>query len=355
MKHQFDFFLKIILNVLVWASIILIPYLFVEPGQIKPPIDDNLLDILFVMAFFYFNYFLLIKRFLFRQKYLGFISINAFLIIVSLFIRFQMHDIPHHDRYKPPTDGYHPEIPEGHRPEKPPVSHMMPLIFPFLMSLGIAVAIKSTVKSNEEENQRKRMENEHLKSEIMYLKYQIQPHFFFNTLNNIYSLIDSHPDNAKEVLHRLSKLMRFILYQTNNQEVLLKDEFNFIENYVALMKIRTQNNVNISLEIPNSVPTIQIPPLLYIPLVENAFKHGIDPIKSSVIQIWFSVDKNQLHFEVTNTNYPKIHHDRSGSGIGISNLQKRIAILFLNKDYVFEQKIIAEYFITKLIIPINHG
>jgi LytS/YehU family sensor histidine kinase len=228
-------------------------------------------------------------------------------------------------------------------------------IFPFLLSLGVAVAIRATVKSNKEESERKKLENEHLKSELSYLKYQIQPHFFFNTLNNIYSLIDTSPDYAKEVLHRLSKLMRFILYQTNDSEVLVKDEITFIANYVELMKIRTQQNVSISIEIPPTVPEVRIPPLIYISLVENAFKHGIDPVKNSVIRIWFSVANDKLLFEVANTNFPKAQKDKSGSGIGVANVKKRLEFLYSPDEYNFEQQCVGDFYITKLTIPINHG
>ena len=179
------------------------------------------------------------------------------------------------------------------------------VLFPLLMSLGFAIAIRSTLKSKSEENERKKIENEHLKSEITYLKYQIQPHFFFNTLNNIYALIDNHPKNAKDVLHRLSKLMRYILYQTTNQNVSLIEEITFIENYVELMKIRTASNVSISLKKPLSVPGIQIPPLLFIPLVENSFKHGIDPILLSTIIIEFSLTTDNLVFIAQNSFFPK--------------------------------------------------
>ncbi|MCX6232694.1 MAG: histidine kinase [Bacteroidetes bacterium] len=357
MKRQVDIPLKIFLNILVWASIILFPYLFSESDHHRPPLSDNLFELSLVIIFFYLNFFFLIKRYLFGHKYITFITINIVAILLFLVIRLYYDDFHIFNLPKPEVEKFRPE--DGHEffiKKKPPINFQITqIIFPFLMSLGAAVAIRSTVKSNVEEDQRKKLENEHLKSEITYLKYQIQPHFFFNTLNNIYSLIDLNPENAKESLHRLSKLMRFILYHANNQEVLLKEELIFIENYVELMKIRTQDNVAISLEIPHYIPSINLPPLLYITLVENAFKHGIDPVKKSIINIWFLVTDNQLHFEITNTNYPKMYEDKSGSGIGIVNLKKRIELIFAEQDYVFEQKLIAEFFVTKLIIPIKNG
>jgi two-component sensor histidine kinase len=346
---------KIIINVIIWVLIILFPYLFTESDRPKPPLIDKLIDLSFVMVYFYFNYFVLIKQYLFTRKYVIFISTNLFLLALLLFVRIQLHDFSHFPN-NGNGDSFEVRGPEKfERRELPLDLQITKNIFPYLLSLGVAVAILATVKSNEEENQRKKIENEHLKSEISYLKYQVQPHFFFNTLNNIYSLIDTRPDYAKEVLHRLSKLMRFLLYQTNDHEVLIKDEITFIANYVELMKIRTQHNVSISIEIPQMVPDLRIPPLIYISLVENAFKHGIDPVKNSVIRIWFSVANDQLLFEVANTNFPKAQKDKSGSGIGVANVKKRLEILYKENEYTFNQQCVGDFFITKLIIPITNG
>ena len=332
----------------------LFPYFFMDFNKPHPPMFDNWVEMMLVVVIFYLNYFLLIKRFLFNHKLFTFIGFNVLIFIITLFLslKFEFGGIK-----KPNNNEIQKEMNDPFKPmgEAPLDLRVSRIIFPFLLSLGVAVAIRATVKLNKEENERKKLENEHLKSELSYLKYQIQPHFFFNTLNNIYSLIDTSPDYAKEVLHRLSKLMRFVLYQTNDPEVLIKDEITFIANYVELMKIRTQQNVSISIEIPSMVPDVHIPPLIYISLVENAFKHGIDPIKNSVIRIWFSVANDKLLFEVANTNFPKAQKDKSGSGIGIVNVKKRLEFLFSPDEYTFEQHCVGDFYITKLTIPINHG
>lgn len=321
-----------------------------------PPMFQNWLEMSFVIFIFYINYFILIKKFLFNHKNVVFIGLNVLVVTTALVacINFeqQINVIPK----KPESKMFSFDKFEELKRSKGPLDlQVSKTIFPLLLALGVAVAIRATIKSNKEESERKKVENEHLKSEISYLKYQIQPHFFFNTLNNIYALIDTSPEYAKEVLHRLSKLMRFILYQTNDHEVLIKDEITFIANYVELMKIRTQHNVSISIEIPPLVPDLLIPPLIYISLVENAFKHGIDPVKNSVIRIWFSVTEKQLLFEVANTNFPKTQKDKSGSGIGIVNVKKRLEILYKPNEYTLDQKCVGDYYITKLTIPINHG
>lgn len=352
MKKYSKTILEIILHGVVWIFVMLFPYFFMDFDKPHPPMFDNWLEMLFVIVIFYLNYFLLIKRYLFNHKLFTFIGFNLIIFIVSLTLSFKLG----FGIMKRPELDHEMNVPEEFKHDHAPLDMMISRnIFPFLLSLGVAVAIQATIKSNKEENERKKLENEHLKSELSYLKYQIQPHFFFNTLNNIYSLIDTSPDYAKEVLHRLSKLMRFVLYQTNDPEVLIKDEITFIANYVELMKIRTQQNVSISIEIPPTVPDVRIPPLIYISLVENAFKHGIDPIKNSVIRIWFSVAKDKLLFEVANTNFPKAQKDKSGSGIGVANVKRRLEFLFSPDEYTFEQHCVGDFYITKLTIPINHG
>jgi hypothetical protein len=353
MKKYSKTILEIALHGVVWIFVMLFPYFFMDFDKPHPPMFDNWLEMLFVVIIFYLNYFLLIKRYLFNHKLFTFIGFNILIFIVALGLTFKLG---YGTIEGPKKLDREMDFSKEFKPDRAPLDMMISRnIFPFLLSLGVAVAIRATVKSNKEESERKKLENEHLKSELSYLKYQIQPHFFFNTLNNIYSLIDTSPDYAKEVLHRLSKLMRFILYQTNDSEVLVKDEITFIANYVELMKIRTQQNVSISIEIPPTVPEVRIPPLIYISLVENAFKHGIDPVKNSVIRIWFSVANDKLLFEVANTNFPKAQKDKSGSGIGVANVKKRLEFLYSPDEYNFEQQCVGDFYITKLTIPINHG
>jgi len=354
MKYLNNPIIKIIVHIIMWGSVIIFPFLFRDYDKPHPPLLHDWFEYLFVVAIFYINYFFLIKRYLFGHKYHLFIMSNILVVAIAtmICIEFDTNKIP----LKPDNEPFDRSQFEAAKKRKMPLDiQVTKVILPFLLSLGVAVAIKAIVKLNTEESERKKIENERLKSEITYLKYQIQPHFFFNTLNNIYSLIDTSPEYAKEVLHRLSKLMRFILYQTNDNEVLIKDEITFIANYVELMKIRTQNNVSISIEMPQLVPEVRIPPLIYISLVENAFKHGIDPVKTSVIRIWFSVVNDKLLFEVANTNFPKAQKDKSGSGIGIVNVKKRLEILYKEDEYTFTQECVGDYYITKLIIPINHG
>lgn len=131
----------------------------------------------------------------------------------------------------------------------------------------------------------KELEHQHLESELKYLKYQLNPHFFMNTLNNIHALVDIDSEKAKKTIIELSKLMRYVLYEANKSQISLKYEIQFLENYIALMKLRYTEHLDIQTEFPLIVPHVQIPPLLFISLLENAFKHGVSYRESSYIHV----------------------------------------------------------------------
>ncbi len=153
----------------------------------------------------------------------------------------------------------------------------------------------------------------------------MQPHFFFNTLNNIYSLVDASPEQSKEALHQLSKMMRYLLYETEGETTVLSKELNFTANYIELMKMRIPKHVQVSTQFPAEYREVEVLHLLFISLVENAFKHGVSS-QESFIDIRCEITKAKLTFTVSNSNYPKEELDRSGSGIGMGNLRKRIEL-----------------------------
>src|SRR5699024_8583036 len=145
----------------------------------------------------------------------------------------------------------------------------------YLIPIAFAIAIKSGKRLTNLEVYRTEAENAKLQAELQTLKYQLQPHFFFNSLNNIYSLIETEPDKARKSMHSLSKLMRHVLQASNLSSISLKEEIDFLTKYIALMKVRLTDSTHVVTDFPKIVPDIQIAPLLFISLVENAFKHGV--------------------------------------------------------------------------------
>ena len=221
------------------------------------------------------------------------------------------------------------------------ISYMAPLLF--------SIAVKSTKRWVETEAERKEAANTKLQSELQHLHYQLQPHFFFNSLNNIYALVDISPDQAKSSIHSLSKLMRYMLYETNEDRVPLSKEIDFMKKYIDLMKLRVSAKTKVSYDFPTKETGIQIAPLLFISLIENAFKHGVSANQEGHIDLRMTYDDKEVLFTIENDNFPKQADDKSGSGIGISNIRKRLDLLYPNKSD-FRTQVKGNRFLTYLKI-----
>jgi LytS/YehU family sensor histidine kinase len=182
---------------------------------------------------------------------------------------------------------------------------------------------------------------------MAFLKNQVSPHFFMNTLNNIHALIDIDAEEAKDSIIKLSKLMRHLLYDSEEKLTPIKKEVEFIQSYIELMRLRFTDKVNIVVDIPEDIPDKSIPPLLFTSLLENAFKHGISYNQISFVKIVMSFSENRLNFIIENSNHPR---DReASSGIGIENTRKRLSLLY--KDN-FDLEILEEKEIYKVNLSI---
>ena len=209
--------------------------------------------------------------------------------------------------------------------------------------------MKTTKRWEKTEAERKEATNFKLQSELQHLHYQLQPHFFFNSLNNIYSMVDFSPEEAKSSIHSLSKLMRYMLYETNMELVPLSKEIDFMKKYITLMKLRVSDKTTVNFNFPSEETEFNIAPLLFISLIENAFKHGVSASKESSINIQMNCKEKTVIFTVENDNFPKKTDDKSGSGIGLQNLEKRLQLLYPNK-HIFETTIKNNRFIATLEI-----
>ena len=224
-----------------------------------------------------------------------------------------------------------PERPEFREPHRHPLlapPDIARLIIAILM-LGVNLGVDAMVKSREQRRRLTELEQQHLKQELDYLKYQINPHFFMNTLNNIHVLIDINQEKAKRSLVELSKLMRYTLYESNSRMVLLSQEIDFITQYLSLMKLRYSDKVEIVSQMPTVTNGIQIPPLLLVTFIENAFKHGVSYQQPSFIRIALAVgdDNKTIHFECCNSRHLLKQSNDSG-GIGLENVRKRLDLIY---------------------------
>ena len=168
------------------------------------------------------------------------------------------------------------------------------------------------------------------KAELYNLRSQINPHFLLNTLNNIYALTAINQERAQDAIQQLSKMLRHMLYDNQESSVAISDELQFLENYISLMKIRLSANVDVTFTHNVDVPGVRIAPLIFISLVENAFKHGISPTEQSFVHIEINATDHDINCRIENSNHPKSNQDRSGHGIGLNQVQRRLDLAYPN-------------------------
>ncbi|MBB5285137.1 sensor histidine kinase YesM [Rhabdobacter roseus] len=198
-----------------------------------------------------------------------------------------------------------------------------------LMVLGISTSLTAVQNWQKDMLLRQTLEREKINSELSFLKAQINPHFFFNTLNNIYALTVVDVEAARESLHNLSRMMRYVLYETQQEKVMLSHEIDFVQDYIKLMKLRLTEKVVVQFEAPTPLSDVPIAPMLLLPFIENAFKHGVSAVQASHIVIVVRQQGNLLQLEVRNTlfNDKKVTLDES-NGIGLVNTRRRLDLLY---------------------------
>ena len=337
---------NLLIHVLVWVIVLGLPLLFTDRiSNISwPYFWRSTLTTLFFMLIFYINYFFLIDKLLFRHKVKEYIIVNLVLIFAlailmhysyELFAFLNFEGRPMHRKRKHPR----------------PFPFIIRDMFSLITVAGLSVAIRMSGRWIQDENERKELEKAKTEAELQNLKNQINPHFLLNTLNNIYALIDFNPTQAQQAVQDLSKLLRHILYDNNQNFVPLSQEVDFMRNYVDLMRIRLSENVELITDFeirPNT--STKIAPLIFISLIENAFKHGISGDKPSFIHIKLKeMDDGKVDFVCENSYFPKTDSDKSGKGIGLEQVQKRLEMLYPNR-YTWNTKISNDSYLTHLTI-----
>lgn len=224
------------------------------------------------------------------------------------------------------------------------------LLLGFFMT-GLNMGIKLLYRSLRDEQQMEELRRQNLQAEMDYLRYQINPHFFMNTLNNIHALIDIDTEYAKSAVIELSKMMRYVLYESGSETISLKKDIQFIENYIELMRIRYDSSIDICLDYPATIPNkVAIPPLLLIVFVENAFKHGVSYNHASFIHIRIGYRDDAVTAVISNSRHEK---SRPGTtGIGLENVKKRLALIYQDNYTLSIDDSDPAVYTVKLIIPI---
>ncbi len=315
---------EILVHAAVWAVLFLMPLTFFNRAN-----GINLSHYLMVsmspllmMVVFYANYLWLTPHYFVTGKHRYFWVINIVMVIV-LGILLHLWMSYTHDLF----GGRRPH----HRPE-PEMFDFLIFIFRDMVNLAISAAIATALvlakRWQKAEATLKDAETARATAELSNLRSQMNPHFLLNTLNNIYALTAFDTTKAQEAIQELSRMMRHILYDNQQPFVSLKDETEFLEDYIKLMKIRISESVKINFEIAIQNPQQTVAPMLFISLVENAFKHGISPTEPSFINIRIAADKQSLICDIQNSNHPKTASDRSGHGIGLQQVQRRLDLSY---------------------------
>jgi len=313
------------------------------------------------LLLFLVHNFLLASLLVHRNKRVAYFSIITVVLIAFTF--YQCSTGPKIDKrhwgHKPPM-----ELPDRHQPphfnEPPPPppivgEHDVLAVVVLILMFGANLGIKGYFRSRDDRKRLSELEKENLEQQLEYLRYQINPHFFMNTLNNIHALIDIDPEQAKDTILELSKMMRFVLYEGNKQSVPLSRELEFIRHYVALMQLRYTEKVKITLDLPQEVPDRQIPPLILITFIENAFKHGISYQHESFICIKAEISQaltsnSTLFFSCRNSKAEKPNEEKGG--VGLANIRKRLYLLF-GSDCTLNIHDSAEDYSVELNIPLS--
>ncbi|MBX3252856.1 MAG: histidine kinase [Chitinophagaceae bacterium] len=328
----------VIIHITCWALFLLLPVIFSPGFGSRPKEFDHvfgyplrfILNNLFLVPFFYFNAYFLVPTLFFSRK--NFLYFGAILLLLILFLV-----IPEPDRVRivnvnnvPP-----PWLREADRlrsmPERPRNLfigfRMMPRIFSFCLVWLLGTMLQVIERWRMAEKRSKENELEKVNAELSYLKLQINPHFLFNTLNNIYSLASMQSAQTPAAVLKLSEIMRYVTQDAQADIVPLEKEIRYLNNYIELQKMRSNDKLELSFVVEGDGSGNRIAPLLLISFVENAFKYGISNHEKSIISININIENNILKMHVSNTIFERAVNE-STSSIGVSNTRRRLELLY---------------------------
>lgn len=335
---------RIIIHILVWIVILALPIYAARRFRMGSSFLLNYYTFVAINALiFYANYLFLVPGLFFKKlKYRYIIAVLALVFGFYYISEFANNRVIGYISRKYNTEQLLRPPGEGQRLRPPPaqggmmrrfiniphaqlIGYTSSSLFMIFLSLGLRVL----EHQSKIEKMQGEMEKAKLNAELAFLKNQISPHFFFNTLNNIHSLIGRSTEDSKDALIKLSKLMRYVLNESGQDNKLLGEEIEFMYNYIELMKLRIGARTRLSVNFPAEYKDVMIPHLLFVSLIENAFKYGISVQEDSYINIGLECGGNNILFKCENglpeSNYGTIFESH---GIGLENLKKRLSLLY---------------------------
>jgi len=350
---------------IIWLVILAAPVLLFQNEEeiIWADVERMWMNLFPFFVLFAINHVILIPFLLFKnKKLLYFFSVVAVLVVFAFTMifsqsgRYQRQNMLPPGMQAPAINQSGPPAPPRqlnppNRPQKP--FNIPPLFNTIVISflvVGFDTGLRMMVRWSKLEQEKTLLEKENVQSQLAFLRTQISPHFFMNTLNNIHSQIDIDTEDAKDSIIKLSKLMRHLLYDSQEEKTSLSKEVEFIRSYINLMKLRYSDKVDIKIEVPEKLPEKQIPPLLFTSIIENAFKHGISYSNDSFIHLKMELADERLVFNLANSKAPKKNIEAQ-KGIGLENTRKRLDLLYAGK-YSLDINDNESSFTVKLEIPI---
>ncbi|WP_394344361.1 sensor histidine kinase [Flavobacterium franklandianum] len=302
---------------------------------------SNLVEFALHIPLVYFNLFVLIPHYVLKSHYYKF-AIALLLSLMAVYL------LKTGMTYYIISENIWPEANRDYKPFE--MNHIVAVCIGELYVLAMASSVYLTLTWLKERDRNRALREEQFKIKLKYLKNQIQPHFFFNTLNNLYALSLESSDKVPDVIIKLSKLMEYVLYDIEGTKfVPLIKEIDYIQNYIEIEKLRFEN-VEVTINIESNIDDVKVPPLLFISLLENAFKHGGYNNSKLIIKINCKLADGFLNFEIIN-NFVLSQSVKSSNGIGLTNTKKRLKLIFKN-NFTLEHQVKFNYYIIQLQIPI---
>lgn len=349
----------IAVHIVVWLSAMIVP-LFISPfytqlneNDLASHIPSKIISDIVIAAFFYINFYKITPEWIEKKNNIKFAMIAFSVVIGLLFIEIIL--LRFISRL-PLEASNNISFSQGRRPyfsrNLLSFPKILGILFYYILALVISSALAINNYQKEQQERQKQIEFEKLTAELEVLKLQISPHFLFNTLNNIRSLVRKKSENTEEVVLKLSNILRYMLYQSKANKVALSKEISHIKDYIDLQKLRMSEPEKVKLEIVGAIDDIQIEPLLFIPFVENAFKYGIHAKIASEIAFSIIVADNYLLFESRNEVFEITHDTDESSGLGLENVKKRLALYYPKQHELFIDDS-NNRFVVKMKLPLS--
>jgi sensor histidine kinase YesM len=352
-------FKGIVLHFILWGGLLLLNFLIFGMPGLDFDFTFPLLSWLIYIILFYINYSLLVPRFLFKKRFLLYITLLIITFSSSIYLkavidrhfiekRVNLFQAGNKERIRISDFGPDPRVNEGIFPPKartlaPPKRVLFFHVNPFFMTgllqltliLLASISLRFIKKWQDDEKLKEEIDKEKITTELSFLRQQINPHFLFNAINSIYSLSISQRPETSDAILKLSSILRYMLYETDKQYVSLEKEIATIKDYIEIQQLRLTDKVKLDFVLNGQTSNYKIVPLVMLPLIENAFKHGVDNVNNSFINILIEIGEGTLILSVRNKIVEK-KLSLESSGIGIKNIVRRLDLLYqdlYNLDY----------------------